>query len=103
MLVDMDNSIEATKHTLCADKEGGAVASIGTVNAVDFMHMADETHDTMAVDERERDHHRMLVENEWPPYVTTAAQLTQSAGFKPGITLLDWWRENPTTSLLYPS
>jgi hypothetical protein len=64
MLVNMDNTIEAAKHTPCVDKEGGALASIGIVNDVDFMHMADETHDTMAVEERERDHRRMLVEDE---------------------------------------
>jgi hypothetical protein len=65
MLVNMDSTIEAAKHTPCASKEGGAVASIGTVNDVNFMQMADETHDTMAVEEREWDHRRMLVEDEW--------------------------------------
>jgi hypothetical protein len=94
ILVNMDNNIEAAKHIPCADKEGGTVASIGIVNDVDFMQMADETHDTMAVEERERDHRRMLVEDEWARYVTAAAQLRQSGGFKLGITLLDWWREN---------
>jgi hypothetical protein len=94
MLVNMDNTIEAATHTPCADKEGGAVASIGTVNDVDFMHMADETHDAMAVEERERDHRMMLVEDEWARYVTAATRLRQSGGFKHGITLLDWWREN---------
>jgi hypothetical protein len=63
MLVNMDNTIVAAKHTPCADKECGAVASIGTMNGVDFMQMADETHNTMAVEERERDHRRMLVED----------------------------------------
>jgi hypothetical protein len=77
-----------------ADKEGRDVASIGTVNDVDFMQMADETHNTMAVEERERNHRRMLVEDDWARYVTAAAQLRQSGGFKPDITLLDWWREN---------
>jgi hypothetical protein len=73
MFVNMDNTIEASKHTPCADKEGGVVASIGTVNDVDFMHMADDTHDTMAVKEGERDHRRMLVEDEWARYVNAAA------------------------------
>jgi hypothetical protein len=82
------------EETQVVDKEGGAVASIGIVNDVDFMQMADETHDTMAVEERERDHRKMLVEDEWARYVTAAAQLRQSGGFLPGITLLDWWREN---------
>jgi hypothetical protein len=94
MLVNMDNTFEAAKHTPCAEKEGGAVASIGTMNDVDFMQMADETHDTMAVKEREREHRRMWVEDEWTRHVTPAAQLRQSGGFKPGITLLEWWREN---------
>jgi hypothetical protein len=73
MLVNMDNTIEAAKHTPCADKESGVVASIGTVNDVDFMQMVDETHDTMAVEEREWDHRMMLVEDEWARYVIAAA------------------------------
>jgi hypothetical protein len=90
MLVNMDNIIEAAKHTPCADKEGGAVASIGTVNDVDFMQIiADVTHDTMAVEERERDYRRMLVEDEWARYVIAVAQLRQSGGFKLGTTLFD--------------
>jgi hypothetical protein len=48
----------------------------------------------MAVEERERDHRKMLVEDEWARYVTAAAQLRHNGGFKPGITLIDWWREN---------
>jgi hypothetical protein len=90
----MDNTIEAAKQNPCGDKEGRAIASIGTVNDVDFMEMAHETHDTMAVEERERDHRRMFVEDEWARYVIAAAHLRQSGGFKPAITLLDRWRVN---------
>jgi hypothetical protein len=89
MPVNMDNTTEAARHLPCADKEGGAVASIGNVNDVDFMQMADEMHDTMVVEERERDPRRMLVEDELARYVTAAAQLRQSGGFKRGMTLLD--------------